>query len=172
MSTENQMFNGIKFYKRTDNLYWYSTTRVNGKRVYMHKYVWEYYNSTIPKGYEVHHIDLNRDNNNIENLQLLTIKEHKDLHSALNKSNEETVKKWKGNLKLAIDKAKEWHKSEVGKRWHSEHARNIDYSKINYGERTCIVCGTTYLAKNTKQRFCSQACKSKFYRLNKKNTML
>lgn len=168
MSIENQIFNGIKFYKRSDNLYWYSTTRVNGKRVYMHKYVWEYYNSSIPKGYEVHHIDLNRDNNNIENLQLLTIKEHKDLHSALNKLNEETVKKWKGNLKLAIDKAKEWHKSEIGKDWHRQHAINSGFGKFDYGERECLICGKKFNAKRKCQKYCCNNCRAKALRQRKK----
>ena len=91
MSTEkqNQYFNGIKFYKRADNAYWYSCTTVNGKRVYMHRYVWEYYNKKpIPKDYAIHHIDLDRNNNDISNLQYLPKKEHAKLHAELNKQNE------------------------------------------------------------------------------------
>lgn len=172
MQKNNQFFNGYKFYKRSDNFYWYSTIPIGGKRRYMHIYVWEQANGQIPKGYEVHHKDLNRDNNNLLNLELLTVQEHKKLHTKLNKLNEETIKKWKGNMELAIERAKEWHKSETGRKWHSEHAHKIDYSKINYGERICLVCNKKYLAKNTNQRFCCQACKSKFYRQNKKSSMI
>jgi len=47
--------------------------------------VWENTNGPIPKdedgrSYEIHHIDGNRNNNNIENLICISIKEHYDLH--------------------------------------------------------------------------------------------
>jgi len=41
-------------------------------------------NGIIPKGYMIHHIDENRKNNNIENLQLVTYKEHKKIHGIWN----------------------------------------------------------------------------------------
>ena len=166
MSTEkqNQYFNGIKFYKRADNAYWYSCTPVNGKRVYMHRYVWEYYNKPIPKDYAIHHIDLNRDNNDISNLQYLPKKEHAKLHANLNKQNEETVKKWHGNLEKAQEKAKEWHKSEEGRKWHKEHAKKFNFGHLDYGTETCLMCGKVYKVKRAKQKFCCAACKAKFYR--------
>lgn len=168
MSTENQVFNGIKFYKRSDNLYWYSTTRVKGKRVYMHKYVWEYYNYPIPKGHEIHHIDLNRDNNDINNLKLLSTKEHKQIHNEINKKNEEIIKKWRGNLELAKIKAKEWHKSEAGKEWHRKHAIDMGFGKLDYGERECMVCGKKYNAKRKCQKYCCNNCRATALRQRKR----
>lgn len=50
----------------------------NGKTI--HRMVWEYYNGKIPEGYVIHHKDENKLNNSIDNLQLLTRKEHKILH--------------------------------------------------------------------------------------------
>lgn len=52
-------------------------------RLMLHNYIWEKFNGKIPKGYEVHHIDLNKINNNIDNLMLLTPSEHTKLHSDL-----------------------------------------------------------------------------------------
>ena len=160
MSTENQYFNEIKFYKRSDNGYWYSTIPINGKRVYMHKYVWEYYNSPIPRGYEVHHIDLNKDNNNIKNLRLMRTVDHKKLHTELRKNDPVYKSKINENLKKAQEKAKKWHSSPEGRKWHSEHAKNIDYSKISYGERTCLYCGKTYTARKEYQKYCCNNCRS------------
>lgn len=40
----------------------------------------KHYGITIPPEYEVHHIDFNRDNNNIENLLLLPKGLHRQLH--------------------------------------------------------------------------------------------
>jgi hypothetical protein len=55
----------------------------------MNKYrkLWESHFGPIPKdstgrSYEIHHIDGNRENNNISNLKLLTIQEHYDIHFA------------------------------------------------------------------------------------------
>lgn len=67
-----------------------------------HRWVWEKKYGKIPKGYEIHHIDGNKRNNSIDNLELLTPKEHsaKHKHHAWNKGKkglqnhtEETKKK-------------------------------------------------------------------------------
>ncbi len=50
------------------------------KRMYIHRLVWEYHNGSIPKGYEVHHEDENKLNNNILNLKLKYYREHKGEH--------------------------------------------------------------------------------------------
>jgi hypothetical protein len=43
---------------------------------YEHRIIWEKHNGKIPSGYIVHHIDGNRINNNIDNLELLPKKQH------------------------------------------------------------------------------------------------
>jgi hypothetical protein len=50
-----------------------------------HRLIWESVNGPVPKdldgrSYEVHHIDGNHNNNEISNLQLVTIQEHYDIH--------------------------------------------------------------------------------------------
>jgi hypothetical protein len=45
-----------------------------------HNLVWESYYGKIPPGMHIHHIDFNKTNNNIENLQCVTPLEHKRLH--------------------------------------------------------------------------------------------
>lgn len=42
------------------------------KNVYVHRAIWEAFNGPIPEGYEINHKDENRQNNNLENLELLT----------------------------------------------------------------------------------------------------
>ena len=41
----------------------------------MHRTVWEYFNGSIPEGYQIDHIDRNRLNNQIKNLRLATLRE-------------------------------------------------------------------------------------------------
>ena len=47
----------------------------------LHDIVWENANGSIPDGYEIHHIDGDKQNNDIENLKLVTPLEHKRIHS-------------------------------------------------------------------------------------------
>lgn len=47
---------------------------------YIHKMVYEYYNGNIPDGYIVHHINEDKLDNTIENLQLMSSKDHKIYH--------------------------------------------------------------------------------------------
>ena len=47
-----------------------------GKRGFLHRAVWEHNNGKIGKGWDVHHIDGDKTNNAIENLELYTKSEH------------------------------------------------------------------------------------------------
>ena len=45
-----------------------------------HVWFWKQTNGPLPKGHVIHHIDFNPLNNNLNNLQCLTIGEHMKLH--------------------------------------------------------------------------------------------
>ena len=72
-------FNNNKF-TRDDKTGYYLSSLINGKRYRLHRYVWEYYNGTIPKGYDIHHKDHNKLNNHYTNLEGLTNSEHVRKH--------------------------------------------------------------------------------------------
>lgn len=153
-----QEFNGIKFYQTKSNDYFRHI--VGRTSILMHRYVWEFYNGTLPTGYEVHHIDFNRANNDISNLQAVSKGEHRKIHTeALSESQRE----WRrNNLNTnARPKAIEWHKSEEGREWHSKHAKQIVKPDYSF---TCEQCGSNFISKNPHARFCSNACKAKYRR--------
>ena len=50
----------------------YKRTRINNREVKIHTVVWEMFNGTIPKGFEVDHINHRKGDNRIENLRLVT----------------------------------------------------------------------------------------------------
>lgn len=60
--------------------------------------VWTLFNGPIPKGYCIHHIDLNPLNDRLDNLQLMTRSEHCRLHQLLRMQDEEFRKNVLSNL--------------------------------------------------------------------------
>lgn len=74
-------FNGRKYYKCRD--YWTPTgykTKVRGSRKDLHIAVYEKFHGPVPKGFLVHHIDHNPDNNHPSNLQCMSRSEHQRHH--------------------------------------------------------------------------------------------
>lgn len=60
----------------------------------LHQIIWMVGNdAVIPEGYEIHHIDGDKLNNSIHNLQLLSKKEHLSLHNKKKNVSEDTKKK-------------------------------------------------------------------------------
>ena len=54
----------------------YVIISINGKNKYLHTVIWEAFNGKIPKGYEIDHIDCNKTNNSLYNLELVTHREN------------------------------------------------------------------------------------------------
>lgn len=154
-------FNNNKF-TRDDKTGYYLSSLINGKRYRLHRYVWEYYNGIIPKGYDIHHKDHNKNNNEIENLELLLKEEHIKRHKK--EISEETKNKYRENINKARIKAIKWHKSKAGSLWHKKQY------EISLGKRkkelfVCEYCGKEFeCIKNGTNRFCSNKCKSAYRR--------
>ena len=155
---------GYKFKKDKKTGYYLSGV-INGKRIRLHRYIYQKYKGEIPKGYEIHHIDHNKDNNEIENLELLLPEVHKEKHG--HEITEEMREFYRNNLnKKARSKAIEWHKSKEGREWHKKQyeisLRNYSSIKKKY---ICENCGREYeTTQNGKNRFCSNNCKSAYRR--------
>lgn len=64
--------------KVTRNGYWLTCAAYNRKSYYFceHRVVWVWHNGAIPQGKEINHIDYNRSNNRIENLEVVTHSEN------------------------------------------------------------------------------------------------
>lgn len=72
VSDTKKIFNGFKFYKNKKGRYSCTIT--------LHRFLWQFYNGEIPEGYDIHHKDFNKENNDISNLELVTKEDHKKIH--------------------------------------------------------------------------------------------
>ena len=140
-----QTFNGDTFYKNKRGHY------VHGD--FLHRCVWEYHHGTIPENYHIHHKDFDKDNNNIENLQLLTEIEHHQLHRELTKK-----------IFVCIVCGKEYVAVSMNgnNKFCSSTCENIDKNKRQKTERVCEYCGEIF--KTNKYRpgkCCSRSCSVK-----------
>lgn len=146
-------FNGLKYTRDEKTGYYLNSTN----SVRLHRSIWEYHNEDIPKGFHVHHIDGDKSNNNIENLAVMDGKEHLYLHG----KQPEGIEKIQRAQPLGQEKAKEWHRSEEGSKWHkSQYLKTKDklHEKKDF---KCERCGTKFEAvKNGLNRFCSNKCKA------------
>ena len=156
-----QYFDGLKFTRDNKTGYYLNSTL----RKRIHRYVWEFYNGDIPKGHHIHHIDGNKSNNDISNLQLLSASEHTRMHAKemVNKNYDKIIKNLEQNVR---PKAIEWHKSKEGKDWHKKQYQltlgKYRGEKVN---KICKQCGCDYQVEiKKKSYFCSNNCKSKFRR--------
>lgn len=154
---------GIRFTLSNGKNYHYNSKL----RKHLHQYVWERQNGKIPKGHEIHHKDLNTLNNNIDNLELMKVEDHRKLHSIIS-WNEERRKWARNNLReKALPKAKEWHGSEEGIEWHKKHYEKVKDKFHTTKNITCESCGEEATVGVSKtNRFCSNKCKSKWRRDN------
>lgn len=158
-------FNG-KVYIKDSRTGYYLCHETSGTGTRLHRDVWEFYNCEIPKGYEIHHKDHDKSNNNIENLQLLKKSRHSKLHG---RELTEYEREWRRkNLEEnARPAATEWHKSEEGRNWHSEQQKDI-WGKKEPIKYVCDNCGKEFESLHAygekQNKFCSNACKSAYRR--------
>jgi rubrerythrin len=160
------VYNGYSFRRDKRTGYFLSTKQIGSARVRLHIYVWETENGKIPKGYEVHHKDHNKNNNGIDNLELLTSEEHHKINAA--EMSEEQKQKSRDNLLArAIPKAVEWHKSAQGRELHKKHYEDMKEALHRKAEFVCEQCGKTFTATaKGRARFCSNNCKAMYRRLS------
>lgn len=71
----------------------YKVMWIDGRAVKCHVYVWEKANGPKPKGHDIHHIDENKANYALSNLELLSKSDHQKIHAGWVKSDGDWVAK-------------------------------------------------------------------------------
>ena len=65
----------------------YACVWVEGKTKKCHVLMWEYYNGKKPEGHDIHHINEDKSDFSIDNLQLLRTEDHHKLHAGWKRTN-------------------------------------------------------------------------------------
>lgn len=150
---KRQEFNGKRYWRDKSTGY-YRNARV--KPHSLHRQVWIHHYGNIPAGLVIDHIDRDKNNNQIDNLRLVS---HSDNAKNISAEELERRREWAKQIRPLT---KKWHQSEEGRRWHREHGIETS-SKRKPIKKTCAHCGkeyyTTQYAKSA--RFCHPNCKMK-----------
>ena len=75
-------------------------------QIRLHRYIWERANGLIPPGYEIHHKDFNKANNDLSNLELLTESEHHKLHAEAMTDEEKQVRRERFRRNVGVEAMK------------------------------------------------------------------
>jgi len=116
----------------------------------LHRVVWAYYHGEIPYGHQIHHKDHNPANNDVSNLQALTISEHIRCHSHL------PVEKICPNCNKRFT-------VPYSRRNHVYCSRSCYWAHMSRHviEKVCPVCGKKFAVSYSRkeQTYCSNQCK-------------
>lgn len=156
------IFNGVRYRRYAHSKYFTAgIADIRNGASSLHRDTWIAANGPIPDGHDIHHIDGDAANNDLTNLQLLTVSEHQAIHTA-----ERHASGWyRTPEKLAhVERirplTKAWHASEEGRAWHREHGKEV-WKGRKPQQFTCDHCKAGFESlKPTGNRFCSNKCKS------------
>lgn len=111
----------------------------NGKVTTEHAAVWEKANCRpVPKGHVIHHINGNGLDNRIENLQLMTHKEHNQLHARLRVEGSEVVDSSDETVMKSRKRNKDWKAAnkeyirEYNRKWRAANRETVLAGKHRY----------------------------------------
>ena len=170
MSTHQEHF-GRKFYQDKKTGYWISCDYSKEKpRIRAHQWVWLNHHFKAPKGYHIHHINDNKSDNRIENLELIKGSRHLGYHMIKHMLDPSKKQKLQKLCETIRPLTKAWHKSAEGRAWHKFHAIKSNFGNWDPIKYECQECNKEYWSKlkaKGRTRFCSNACKSKWRRHNK-----
>ena len=167
----------IQFRKNNRHGYWVNNTF--GLRLHREKVRLELgLTKEQMKGLDVHHLDRNRDNNDMTNLQLMTKAEHTKLHAA---EDGKELSEHKLPKPKYVKGVCEWCGKEYKSSSNVAHKQRFCSEKckmkwrrangLDREQRVCVFCGKTFTCNKTlSTKFCSKRCAGKYNYQNNKNS--
>jgi hypothetical protein len=144
-----QVFQGQKYYRLSNGYYM-------GNNRHMHVDVWEFYNGKRPENQHIHHIDHDRSNNDIQNLECLSKKKHKEKHLDEQRARAKTPEGKARTEKMRLAGI-EWLATEEGRKFRKEQMTKMRASQ-RLIDKACEYCGKSFQTKENFAKFCSRYC--------------
>lgn len=158
-------FNGVTYKLLSGGRYYLSQSTTNEGRKHaksLHVAIWEYYNGkTVPSDCCIHHIDGNTYNNDISNLECVNRKEHLSNHTKQKWQDAKYRERQTKILRDSEDSARAWHRSDEGRKWHSQHGKEVMANR-SLVTLTCAFCGKEFQSIQPWAKYCSSKCYDKW----------
>lgn len=160
IDARTQIFDGEKFYKCKDGHLKQTKS--------IHQKIYTYYYGTPPDGYEIHHVDEDKTNNDITNLTLLTRSAHQKIH--MPKGTTRKVKK----VFVCEVCGQEYQAYKCGSnRFCSSLCRSRYRQATELIHKICPQCGKGFETyKSNNARYCSHSCAMEAKRKHQPETRL
>ena len=143
-----QIFLGVRYYLCGKYF------QKDGQR--LHRAVWSAAHGPVADGNDVHHVNDNRSDNRLANLESWGRGVHRAMHG------HQSALLAPGNIYKAIAVAPAWHRSEVGLAWHRAHGDRLVGRTRQRASAVCIQCSVVFEASDIgTARYCSRACCAK-----------
>lgn len=127
-------FNNVEFFGHSTGYYKALANDKYPVGSRLHRIIYEQYYGSILEGYEIHHKDFNKSNNDITNLECLTISEHRKLHG--NNQSQETKNKISDsgkNRKFSKEHKQKLSNSHIGIKHSNETKKRLsEVNTINF----------------------------------------
>ena len=151
----------IQFHKDNNTGYWVNTSTGKNIRLHREKLRIELdLTQEQMKRYDVHHIDGNKDNNDIHNLQLINKVKHATIH-AKKQVNEKIIKVCEYCGEEYQSSSNVAHKQRFCS--NKCKARYRRANGLNNTIRICKNCGKEFICDNTSKKvFCTRRCAGKY----------
>ncbi len=116
---------------------YYSRKDADQRRFLLHREIYEAHHGPIPEGYLVHHKDLDKYNNQPENLEAITQAEH-------------NAEEGHGTdaLRAYVD-------SHTPEEW-GQRSKDLVWSKREPRDVTCATCGVVFQSTGMRAKFCDK----------------
>jgi predicted nucleic acid-binding Zn ribbon protein len=156
-------YNGHRFTRDDRTGYYLSSHKIGECRIRLHIYVYQCERGRdVPEGWSIHHIDGNKNHNDINNLACIPQYYHASYHSK--KNFEENSERAIQILDEIRPKTKAWHASAEGHEWHKKHYEKMKDALYVQHTFKCIVCGKEFQSSQIESKFCCNAHKSQYRR--------
>jgi HNH endonuclease len=152
---EIRKYFGKAFWKQK-NGYW-----ANYMPIHAQRWVWINHYGAISQGMDIHHKDGNKDNNEIENLEMMTRSDHLKRHWQEGRFDLDQRRK-------QLAEARKWLSTPTGRKKQREDALE-SWQKREAIKLICCNCGNEFKAFFKRAKFCSNPCNYQYRRKNSEN---